>query len=342
MNHRKFVITSTVSLLVVAAVVAGLAFYSNFAVKASIPDLPAALSYLPVKSQVVFGMNVPKFVSSPIFAKFQQQHGQEFGSDLQAFITATGVDPANDLYYVVAAARADEARKGSGVALAIAKPGRVFDTNKISAFIQSKTKAVPVQLTYQKALVLMVPEADGSKLEKGVAFLSSTEMALGDLDSVKAVLDARADPSLGIEANPTLLALIQSLDTRQMFWFAGDAASILSKAPTNTPFGGSIASIQNVVGTLNLDDSVAGKVTATAKDADAAQKLLDVVRGFKALGQLAAGNENQQLNALLNGVNFALEQDPNTKAMTRVSLVINFSYDLLDQLKTMKPVPRKI
>lgn len=334
MNHRKFVVTSTVSMLVIAGIVAGLAFYSNVVVKASIPNLPQALSYIPANCQVVFGMNVQKFVSSPIFLKFQQQHGQEIGTDLQEFITATGINPVTDLYYIVAAGRTNEGKKGAGVVIAIAK-GK-FDPVRITTFIKSKSKSVPIELSYLGAQVLMIPEADGNKLEKGVAFLSDFEIALGDLDSLKAVLDARAYfAKSGIEANATLSALIKSLDTTQMFWFAGDASSILSKAPTNTPFGGSVSAILNVVGTLNLDEAVVGKVTATAKDPDSAQKLADVVNGLKALGQLAAGDQNPDLVALLNGVTIS-------QSGSQVGLSLNFPYDLLERLQQAKPQFKKI
>ena len=228
MNHRKFVVASTVALLAAAGLVAGLAFYSNVVVNASMPNMPEALSYLPANSQVVFGMNVQRFVKSPVFLKFQEKHGQDIASNLQDFIAKTGVDPVNDLSYIVAAGRAGDGKKGSGVVIAIAK-GK-FQADSITNFI--KTKAVPVELTYSGARVLMIPESNGSKLEKGVAFLMDSEIALGDLESLKAVIDARSNPeALGIEANPKLKQLITSLDSDQMFWFAGDPASIVSQAP---------------------------------------------------------------------------------------------------------------
>jgi hypothetical protein len=316
-------------MFVIAGVVLGLAFYSNFAVKASIADLPEALKYLPTDSQVVFGMNVEKFVNSPIFLKFQQQHGQEIGTDLQEFISKTGVDPTRDLSYILAAGRSVEGHKGSGVAIALGR----FNTDAIISFI--KAKAVPIELDYAGIHVLMIPEKDGSKLEKGVAFLKNSEIALGDLDSLKAVIDVISGTAKGVALNPVLGPLLDTMNPKEMFWFAGDAASILSKAPTNTPFGGSVSAIQNVVGTLNLDEAVVGKITATAKDADSAKKLADVVNGLKALGQLAAGDQNPDLIALLNGVTI-------TQKENQVGLTLNFSYDLLEKIQQTKPQFKKI
>lgn len=329
MNHRKFVVTSAVTMLVVAGMVAGLAFYTNFAVRASVPKLPEALSYIPSDYQVVFGMNVKRFVASSVFEKFQAQHGQEIGQDLQEFITLTGVDPTRDVSYLLAAGHSVQGRKGSGAAIAIGN----FNNEGIASYI--KTKAVPIELDYEGVHVMMIPEQNGNRLEKGVAFISSSEVALGDLDSLKAIADVRAGRRPGIETNPVVGPLLQTMDDKQMFWFAGDAASILAKAPTNTPLGGSISSILNVVGTLNLDEAVVGRITATTKDLDSAQKLADVVRGFKALGQLAAGDQNPDISALLNGVTI-------TQNDTKVGLDLNFSYDLLEKLQHARPKLPKI
>jgi hypothetical protein len=82
MNRRKFVFTSTISLLVITVAVAGLAFFSNFTAKAFVPELPNAIHYLPADSHAVFGMNVQKFIASPIYAEFMAKHGTEIGADL--------------------------------------------------------------------------------------------------------------------------------------------------------------------------------------------------------------------------------------------------------------------
>jgi hypothetical protein len=102
MNHRKFVVTSTVLMFLVAGTVAGLALYTGMAVNASIAGIPEAVSYLPADCQAVFGMNVKAFIASPVYARFEQKHGEDFGTDLAEFITKTGVDPRRDVSYVIA------------------------------------------------------------------------------------------------------------------------------------------------------------------------------------------------------------------------------------------------
>jgi hypothetical protein len=318
MKHRKFVFTSSLVMIGIAAVIAGMALYTNYAVKASVPDLPDTLNHLPSDYQVIFGMNVERFVASPAYERHVEMHGEKIGNDLEVFIEQTGVDPRRDISYLVAAGRAGDQGKGKGV---IVVAGR-FNQDTITSYIRSKTS--PVELQYGGALVMMIPDAKNDAIEKGIAFLSNQEIALGDLDSLKAILDVRADPSKSILNNSNIAPLISNISTNEMFWFAGDAAGILSKAPVTNPLGANVASIRNIFGTLDISDIVSGKITATAADAESAAKLVDVAKGLIALGQLA-GDQNPDFVTLLQGL--VITQDA-----SKVSVTLNVPLDLLERL----------
>jgi hypothetical protein len=327
MNRRRFVFTSSILMILIAGVVTGLALYSTYIVSASLPGLPEAVAYLPAESHAVFGMNVRKFVDSPVYAKFEAKHGQRIAADLADFIARTGVDPRRDLSYVVAGGRAVD-HEGKGVIIAVGR----FNTAAITTFIE--THVVPIRVDYKGAVVLMFPEKNGTEVEKGVAYLSESEIALGDLESLKEVIDVRLGGSPGILSNATLAPMVKALNPEEMFWFAGDAAAILAKAPAHTPFVDSISSLQTVMGTVNLTDAVNGRITATAKDDDSARKLADVARGFVALGQLA-GNQHADLAELMKGI--SVTQDRNA-----VRLLVNFPLDLLEKLEQGKFEPKRV
>jgi len=327
MNRRKFVFASTILMALIAGVVTGLALYSTYIVRAALPGLPDAVAYLPAGSHAVFGMNVPKFVASPIYAKFEEKHGQKIAGDLADFISKTGVDPRRDLSYVVAAGRAAE-HKGKGVMIAVGQ----FNTAAITSFIQ--TRVVPITVDYKGITVLMIPNKNGTEVEKGVAYLNESEIALGNLEALKEVIDVRFGGAPGVLSNPTLGPMVKALNPEEMFWFAGDAATILAQMPATTPLGASIASVQTVMGTINLTDVVNGRITATARDEDSARKLADVVRGFVALGQLA-GEQRPDVAELMKGISIA--QDRNA-----VRLVVNFPVDLLEKLHRGKVETKRV
>jgi hypothetical protein len=328
MKHRKFVVASTVVMFLMIGVVVGLALYSTVAVKASIPGLPDSVAYLPPDSQAVFGINVQKFIASPVYARLEQKHGQEIGSDLAEFIAKTGVDPRKDVHYIIASGRSLEGKKGTGVVIAEG----TFNLATIAAFINTQPGAI--KLEYDGVTVYMIPEKDGSTIEKGVALISDKEIALGELASLKAVLDIRQNRTPSVLDNPTLGPLIKGLNPDEMFWFAGDPTNVLAKAPANTPLGGNISSIMNVFGTLNLTTEVAGKITVTAKDEVSAGKLADVAKGLLALASLAS-DQNPQLAELLKGI--LIQQDK-----TQIVLKLNFPFELLDKLdQIQKPAAVK-
>jgi hypothetical protein len=228
------------------------------------------------------------------------------------------VDPRRDLSYVVAAGRADD-HKHEGAVIAVGR----FNTAAITSFIE--THVVPIRTDYKGIPVLMFEEKNGTEVEKGVAYLSESEIAAGDLESLKEIIDVRFGGSPGILSNATLAPMVKALNPEEMFWFAGDAATILAKAPAEMPFASSIASVQTVMGTLNVTDSVNGRITATAKDEDSARKLADVARGFVALGQLAAEHQ-ADISELMKGI--SVTQDRNA-----VRLTVNFPFDLLEKLE---------
>jgi hypothetical protein len=328
MNHRRFVVASTVFLFFVAGIAIGLGLYSGMRASASVPDLPKAVRYLPADYQAVFGMNVQKFVASPVFAKFEAEKGEEFGKDLAEFTSRTGVDPRKDVDYIIAGGRSLSEGQHTGVVIAVGR----FNTAAITTFINSQAK--PIRLEYKNATVQMIPEADGSKVDKGIAFLTESEIAMGDLESLKAVLDVRENPQSGIESNKTLAPLLESLNPDDMFWFAGDPSSVLSKVPRNTPMGGGLSSVKYVFGTLNLTDAVSGKITVTASDRESAAKLADIAKGLVALGQLAS-EQNPEAAELLKGIAVTqnLEQD-------QILLALNFPLDVLDRLKHAQPIDK--
>ncbi len=323
MNRRTFFITSTITLLVIFTAVAGLAFFSDFAARAFMPDLPEALHYLPADSQAVFGMNVQKFVASPLYAQFMEKHGQEIGADLAEFIASTGVDPRRDVKYVIGAGRAGK-QSDTGVVIAVGD----FNPAKITEFI--KSKGTPVSADYKGANVLMLPEHAGSKLEKGIAFLSDSEIALGTLDSLHAVLDVRARSLPSIDENATMAGMLETLNPQEMFWFAGDAASVLSRVPAKAPFLPTLTAVRTVFGTLNLTDANAliGKVTVTAADETAAGQLADFVTGLVALGNLASA-QNAELAELVKNVQI-------TKRANQFDVALTLPYELLQKLEASK------
>jgi len=323
MKHRRFVIASALVMIGVAGAIAVLALYSNHLVRASAPSLPDALNNIPSDYQFISGINVQRFVTSPYYARLRQKQNQapQIGNDLATFIEQTGVDPARDVSYLVFAG----GLKGQGVGIVAG----TFDPDKIVSFI--KSKASPSELEYAGARVIMIPDKNRTGVQNGIAFLSERQIAVGNLESIKSVLDTRTGTKASILSNTGISSLISNISPEEMFWFAGNASGLLARAPLTTPLGQNISSIQSIVGTLNITDAVVGRITATAVSAEAAAKLTDVFKGFVALGQIS-GNQNPDLKTLLDGVSVSQNN-------SQVNLSLNVPVDVLEKLQQNRQFP---
>jgi hypothetical protein len=316
MIFRKTVVTSVLVLLGIASAMAVTALYTDYSAKVAAAGLPDGLDSIPSDYRFVFGINVQRVVQSSVYTKLRQN--TPIGSDLALFVENTGLDPARDITYLVGAGSAKDQGRSQGIAIV---SGR-FNKDAIVRFIRSK--ATPQEQVYHGALLIMFPEQQAGTAPKGLGFLNSQEIALGDLESLKAVVDMSGQQNKSIIFSETMAPLIRSVGPDEMFWFAGDAEGILAEAPANSPLASSASSIKSIVGTFNLDEAVTGKITATAVNAEGAQKLVEAVKGLIALGQLA-GNQQAEFKSLLSGLTV-------TQDATLVTLALNIPADLLAKM----------
>ncbi len=287
--------------------------------------LSEAIRLVPADSQAVFAMNVRQVMGSQVYERFAAAHGEAGGRALTDFIAKTGLDPRKDLTYVIGASNEEPK---SGVVIAVG----TFNRAAISSFVYSK--GTPTELNYRGLTVLIAPEADGNRAQRGIAFLKDSEIAVGDLVSLKAVIDATKDPSLGLNGNKTLAPLVAQVDTAGMFWFVATYPQFLAHAPGNLPLQGPATLIQSVSGTFKLTNAIQGTMTATAKDLDSATKLMQAGQGFVALGMLS-GDKNPALTALMKGV--GIKQDG-----TAIQITIDFPIDLLESLHQARQSSKKV
>jgi hypothetical protein len=333
MKRQRHKLIAMILVIGIAGAMTVMALDSYYAATAT--SLDEGLSILPTDCQFVLGFNMQQFVSSPAYERLKEKQIQQNSRELeQEFIEKTGVDPERDISYILAAARSIdlpgsgdslEKTEGKGVIAIIGN----FNPGAITAFIQSKIN--PGAAVYEGMSIMLMPERNPDADEKGMVFLNDREIVMGDLDSLKAVIDVRTRGEASILFNPHMASLIDSVPSDEMLWFAGDTRRVAEHAPLNTPLGENIGTVQNIVGTLSITDFVAGRITLTAVDAESAVRLADMGRGFVAFAQLA-GDKNPDLKMLVSGL--SVLQDS-----TQVSLVMNFPTYLLERLDNLKKQP---
>ncbi len=319
MKSRNAVAITIMVMLGIASAGAALALYTNISAKAATQNLPA-LNNIPADYHFVFGVNVQRLAKSSAYAELRQK--KPIGNELAVFIEKTGVDPARDVTYLIGAGPGKAKKWNAGVVIAVGK----FNHDAIVSYIRSKS--APVEVLYGGAPVFLIPNAKTGDVYGGITFLADNEIALGNLPSLKAAIDARANKSKSILSDAAMSALLNDISSEEMFWFAGDVTDVIANTSMSAPLAATASSIKNVVGTVDINDAaaatVAGTITLTALDLDRAVKLADTLRGFIALGQLA-GNQNLGLKAMLDGLVV-------TQNSTRVSVALKFPVNTLEKL----------
>jgi hypothetical protein len=323
MKRRTFVLVSTVGIIAILLAAAGFAVYSSTVADDDFGELPAIAGYVPADAQAILGLNVKALTSSPLFEEFEARHRDT--DVLAPFASRTGVNLKTDISYVVAAQRPGVNAKGPGVVIALATTR--FDVPAIVSFLSLKSS--PSTVEYNGIKVLIIPGPDPNRLEHGVAFLSDSEIAAGDLESLKRVIDARLNPSLGLQGNVKLLPLLKSEVTRDMLWFAGSVTGNLPVPPVAKPLIASMGSLESAAGSFTFTDAAAGRGTLTAKDSASAAKLSQAIQGVIGLGQLA--NPSTVFPQLFQGIAVGLRD-------REVSVAVNVSPELIERLQQLRKI----
>ena len=324
--RRNFTLVSV--LLVITGITAAVLWLSvGLPAKASVPNAPDALQSIPSDFQFVAGINLQRIAASPLFLKLRQEQPQaaRIGNDLARFTEQTGIDPFRDITYVVLAGRADGTAKRESLIIV----SGAFDKSRITDII--RTKASAIEMDYRGTPLMLIPEPKDSTVKNGMVFLAEREIAIGNLASIKSALDTRAGDKNDILSNATISSLLGGIDLNEMLWFAGNAADALKIAPMQAPPALNASSVQGIAGTLNISENLAGKIIATAIDANAATKMADVFRGIIALGQLSE-KQNPDLSLLLS--TFTVTQNA-----SQISLSFNIPGELLKRLGRARVAP---
>jgi TonB family protein len=285
---------------------------------------PSALSSIPADCPSILGINVRQLAASPFFARLTggSPGTGSLPAGLAKLTENTGIDPVRDISYLIMAATSVEKTKPHAVVIV----SGTFDRDRIVGYVRSQMGSV--EMDYGGASLFMIPEMSKDGIRAGISFLGAQELALGDMDLLKAVLDTRSGAQKSILSNPDMNSLLGNIQYEDMFWFAANPSEVLKNTPITTPLGPSPNSIRNSYGSLNISDNATGRITAIAADLDSATKIANVFRGLIAFGQLS-GSKNPDLKLLVDRITV-------TQNEKQISLAFDIPGDLLKKFGTTK------
>lgn len=327
-RSRLVVLGST--LVVTAGTLAALGALYLDPARAAVGPLPPQALSLPAGTRYVMGLDVKRFVASPLYTKYAAAHSANRPQAFEELEQKTGLSPERDLdqVYVAGSQAGVPGRGGDALVVVVGR----FDRAKVARAIETEKKGVTSKNVQGTTVYLFNEDRAGKDRTGATAFLDDSTLVMGTQASVEQTVIARARGEAPLRNNAALLALLESVRPDSTFWMVGDQ-TLLSNMPKAIPGPGGpgtsqsieLPALKSLVVTGDLEPQVSLDITGEAADEPAAKNLADVVRGFVALASLQA-NQKPELRQLVSAISVTTEA-------SRVHVAARVPYEVLDSLQ---------
>jgi hypothetical protein len=283
-NRTRGFVLGASAILVLGIGTAGVASYVGFDKLALLGRQSAdELSYLPHDVELVAFANVRQLMGSDLRQRLQAHTGAASAPDDLAAHTGVNIETDVDSVYVAVLpddSSAVEASAPAAMPLILAR-GR-FDRARIEALVLERGG---VATQHHGTWLLTSDAPDG-----GIAFLESDLVAVGPSKSVRRLLDTRAAGSASVRDNDEVMRLIQRVNQGSA-WTVARFDSIRTNTALPSAITSHLPAITWFAASSQIDSQIAATIYAEARDAEAANDLGEVVRGFVALARMQAGQQ---------------------------------------------------
>jgi len=280
------------------------------------------LKYLPQDAQGVFFVDVHNAMLTSAAEKLMQED-DDYDKYME-FVQKTGIDPKEDIFYVAAAIVSEDPKEQKGAAVINLK----YEKEKILATIKEEADAPPVTEDYSGVTLYSWKEEDNN----GFAFLDDSNVVLGDLSSVKAVVDVLQKKRDNVFKNADLAQLLNKTDKDTLFWGAMlIPPKALAEATSANPQLEALKSLTAII--LNFDyrsSTLMANIKALSNDAAKNKQIAEMLTGFKAMGAMMAA-QKPELGQLLDAIAVTSGDD-------HVQISANIPEELLQKLKSEIPL----
>lgn len=253
---------------------------------------PQLLSMVMPDAKVVAGVNVDSAKASP-FGRYVLTQLQTNNTDLQQLIAFTGFDPTRDVDEVLVATPSGVGGKANGLVLARG----TFDPALATL---AATKGAVIEV-YNGITIIESPDK-----QAGIAFISTSRVAAGDITNVKAAIDrVGSNPSLSSD----VLAQVTKWSGAEDAWVVttvplaalapagtGAGATGSGASPMANPMAGVMQQIQQMAGGVKFGASVVGTAVIQADNAADATQLANTFQFFVNLMQMQSQKNPQMAN----------------------------------------------
>ena len=303
-----------------------LGFFPFCTKKSAAPETGSAkledmLKLIPMDVQAVFAVDLHKAMSTEFVDKSLKE--EKNYEEYQKFIKETGIDPKQDIFFLVAAlTKGVSGEKQKGVVLLNMKYDKDLILNKIR-----EDKGGITEEDYNGITIYKVEE---EKDDNTGAFLDSSNVVFGSEKEVKAVIDVFQKKGENVFKNPELAALIDQSNKSALFWGAIIIPpDTMKQAATQNPMLSSLESVKSATIFFDYQNkTLEAEIKIMSPDEAQNQKVVELLNGFKAMGSMAAAKDPN--------VGELLEKIKISSAPDHVKIYAKIPESLIDKLQKEK------
>ncbi len=293
-------------------------------VKAGSATGAAMLQLLPANVRGVFVVDVHRALGTDVAAKILKDEKAKEKYD--QFIKMIGLDPMKDIYFLVVAVTGTPTgmERHTGAAIINLK----CDKDLLITKLKSVAKDLQEE-TYDGITIYKVPERGRSGDARVGAFLDDSNIALGNEQVVRALIDVSRKKSESVLKNPEMAKVFKSVNKSAMIWGAvAIPPALVQMAIEKNPMGKALEGITAL--TLSFDYANRNLVTeieSLGGTKEQNEQRANMLNGLKAMGATAA-SEQPVWKDLLNTLEI-------TSGADHIKIFASIPGELLDKAQEM-------
>jgi hypothetical protein len=270
-------------------------------------------------AKALAGVNVAQAKSSP-FGQYVLSQMTAGNAGIRQLAALTGFDPSQDVNELLLASNGAAGHAGLAAATG------TFNAASIASFA---TGHGAVSEIYSGVNILEDP-----KQKHGIAFLSESLVAAGDITDVKAAIDRRANPSILPAALVTEVKQLSAANDAWALTTVPPSSLRQGSAPTSIPGIGNglqnvLGNVQSIAGGVRFGSAVNFTAQAQADSPQNATALAGALQFLASMAQLKAA-QNPQAAAALQSLSA-------TAQGSTVNIALSLPEDQFQQVLQAKP-----
>jgi len=318
-SQTRYAVFGGTALLGAGLAVGLAAYFVGMPAVGALSGAPAELAYVPAEASLVAFADVREFMGSDLHQQLRELTPGPAAAEArgrQWFQDTTGIDVERDVEYVLAylPAGVEQGRHDQGLVLV---RGR-FDQPRVEQLLE---RHGAVAETYRGKRLMVrrfeepgVPAPDAGapvppgapRPEMAVGFIQAGLVAVGTRAALVQAIDLESGAGVDITRNDAVMALVREADDSHA-WAVGRFDTLLADAHVPVEVASRLPPVTYFAASGTIDAGLSGRVRMEARDAEAAQQLNEVVRGFVALAKLQSGS-NPEVGAFLQSIQLRSEE----------------------------------